>query len=180
MRKVSKATSLAMLVFVTLTVSAQKPMTQDHSTSGMTQASDDVSTKQIQQVMDEFHEAVSSHDGAGLAKLFIPEGSVWSNVLTDDAYKRALVKNPTAVKVKVGSYQDFAKFVSSTSKVLDPRHTNVVIHTDGTVATVYFDFVFYIDGKPENKGSETWQLVKGTDGWRIAAISYSSEPFNQG
>jgi hypothetical protein len=28
----------------------------------------------------------------------------------------------------------------------------------------------------ENHGSETWQLVKAVDGWRIAAISYSSQP----
>jgi hypothetical protein len=178
-RRLSKATSFAMLVFVTLAVSAQNPMPQDHSMSGTKQASDDGSTKEIQQVMDEFHEAVTSHDGARLTKLFLPEGSVWLNVLTDKAYQHRLLQSPSTVKVKVGNYQDFAKFVSSTTKVLDPRHTNVVIHTNGTVATVFFDFVFYIDGQPENQGSETWQLVKGTDGWRIAAISYSSEPFNQ-
>ena len=41
---------------------------------------------------------------------------------------------------------------------------------------MYFDFVLKIDGKDENRGSETWQLVKATAGWRIAAISYSSDP----
>jgi ketosteroid isomerase-like protein len=177
-RTFSKVIFFAMLAFITLTVSAQGTMPEDHSLSGMKQASDDVSTKEIQQVMDEFHQAVSSHDGAGLTKLFLPN-SVWLNVLTDKAYEHVLSQNPSTVKVKVGNYQDFAKFVSSTTKVLDPRHTNIVIHTNGTVATVYFDFVFYIDGQPENQGSETWQLVKGTDGWRIAAISYSSDPFNQ-
>lgn len=33
-----------------------------------------------------------------------------------------------------------------------------------------------IDGKAENRGSETWQLVKTVGGWRIAAINYSSDP----
>jgi hypothetical protein len=165
-----------MLAFVALTVSTQKLMPQDHSVSGMKQASGDVSTKETQQVMDEFHEAVSLHDGARLAKRFLPEGSAWLNVLTDKAYEHALNQNPSTVTVKVGSYQDFAKFVSKTTKVLDPRHTNIMIRTSGTVASVYFDFVFFIDGQPKNQGSETGQLVKGTDGWRIAAISYSSEP----
>jgi hypothetical protein len=32
------------------------------------------------------------------------------------------------------------------------------------------------DGKEQNRGSETWVLVKGTEGWRIAAITYSSNP----
>lgn len=118
----------------------------------------------IQRVMDNFHEAVVSHDGARLSALFIPEGSTWLNVL----------KSPA--KVRVGSYQDFAKFVSTTKSALNPQHSHIKIHTDGTIASAYFDFVFMIDGKVENTGSETWQLVKGPDGWRIAAITYSSEP----
>jgi len=118
----------------------------------------------IRRVMDNFHEAVVSHDGARLSALFIPEGSTWLNVL----------KSPT--QVRVGSYQDFAKFVSITKSDLNPQHSHIRIQTDGTIASAYFDFVFMIDGKEQNKGSETWQLVKGPDGWRIAAITYSSEP----
>lgn len=178
-RALSKATSLAVFALVMLTVSAQNLLPPDRSMSDMKQASDEDSTKEIQQVMDEFHKAVTSHNGARLAGLFLPEGSVWLNVLTDKAYEHALRQKPSTLKVKVGNYQDFAKFVSTTTKALDARHTNIVIHTNGTIATVYFDFVFYIDVQPENQGSETWQLVKGTDGWRIAAISYSSEPVSQ-
>lgn len=58
----------------------------------------------------------------------------------------------------------------------DPQHTNVHRHTDGIVTSVYFFFVFMIDGEAENYWSESWQLVKGIDGWKIAAISYSSNP----
>jgi hypothetical protein len=58
------------------------------------------------------------------------------------------------------------------TKSFDPQHSNVAIHTDGTIAAVYFN----VDGKANNRGSETWQLVKAADGWRIASIVYSSEP----
>jgi ketosteroid isomerase-like protein len=78
--------------------------------------------------------------------------------------------------VRVSSYQDFATFVSSTKSDLDPRHTDIRIMSDGAVASVYFHFDFVIDGKVENRGDETWQLVKTTDGWRIVAITYSSNP----
>jgi ketosteroid isomerase-like protein len=118
----------------------------------------------IQQVMNTFHEAVVSHDGPRLETLFIPEGSTWLNVLA---------KPPT---VRVGSYRDFAKFVANSKSALNPQHSHIRIQTDGTIASVYFDFVFLIDGRAENTGSETWQLVKGADGWRIAAITYSSTP----
>jgi hypothetical protein len=118
----------------------------------------------VQHVMDTFHHAVVSHDGTALAALFIPAGSTWLNVLASDG------------KIRVGSYQDFAKFVTQSKDNLDPRHSNVQIRSDGTIASVYFDFVFLVNGKAENRGNETWQLVKGADGWRIAALTYSSNP----
>jgi ketosteroid isomerase-like protein len=130
----------------------------------------------IEQVMKQYHAAILAHDGTALSGLFLPDANLWLNVLTDSAYSRAQAKSATAQKVRVSSYRDFAKLVSTTPKNFDPEHSNVVIHTDGTIAAVYFDFVFNVDGKPSNRGSETWQLVKAADGWRIASIIYSSEP----
>jgi hypothetical protein len=129
-----------------------------------------------QHVMAAFHEAVVTHDGARLAALVIPEGSTWLNVLSDSAFARIRLTKPDAAKVRVSSFKDFATFVSSTKQKLDPWQTHLILHTDGTIASAYFDYAFYIDGKEENHGSETWQLVKGENGWRIAAISYSSDP----
>ena len=130
----------------------------------------------IEQVMKQYHAEILAHDGTALSGLFLPDANVWLNVLTDSEYARAQAKSPTAQKVRVSSYRDFAKLVSATTKSFDPEHSNVVIHTDGTIAAVYFDFVFNVDGKVNNRGSETWQLVKSADGWRIASIIYSSEP----
>jgi hypothetical protein len=109
----------------------------------------------IQRVMEALHHAVATHDGKGAA---------------------ARAKKVSTPKVHVGSYRDFAAFVSSTKSNLDPRHTDVRMTTDGAVASVYFHFDFVIDGKVENRGDETWQLVKTADGWRIVAITYSSNP----
>jgi hypothetical protein len=130
----------------------------------------------VREVMDTFHRAVVNHDGAQVAALFIPEGSTWLNVLSDEAYARAKVKTPGVAKIHVGNYKEFANFVSNSKVSLEPRHSHVKIFSDGTIAAAYFDFEFMIDGKLENRGSETWQLVKGPDGWRIAAITYSSDP----
>lgn len=143
------------------------------SVSGNQTAQD---TADVPHVMDAFHEAVVKHDGERLSALFLPEGSTWVNVLSDEAYARMRAKRPEQAKIRVSSYKDFAKFVSGSKANLDPQHTHVQIHSDGTIASVYFDFIFMIDGKDENRGSETWQLVKGTDGWRIVAITYSSDP----
>ncbi len=130
----------------------------------------------IEQMMKQYHEAVVTHNGVALSGLFLPDANIWLNVLTEAAYDRAQAKGMKAPKIRVGSYRDFVKFVSSTPKALDPEHSNVVILTDGTIAAVYFNYVFNIDGKAENRGSETWQLVKTADGWQIAAMCYSSDP----
>src|ERR1700679_1340800 len=90
-------------------------------------------TDEIQKVMDTFHRAVVNHDGAQVAALFVPEGSAWFNVLSDDAYARAKVKSPYVGKIHVGSYQEFARFVSNSKGSLDPRHSHVRIFSDGTV-----------------------------------------------
>jgi ketosteroid isomerase-like protein len=166
--------ALCVLALLPMAVIAQTPM----PSAAQTQTADDHHAEEaaIEQVMKEYHAAILAHDGTALSNLFLPDGNLWLNVLTDSAYARAQAKSPTAKKVRISSYQDFAKLVSTTPKSFDPEHSNVAIHTDGTIAAVYFDFVFNVDGKANNRGSETWQLVKAADGWRIASIIYSSEP----
>ena len=169
-----KNLALCALALLPMVAIAQAPS----PSTAQTEAVNDHHAEQtaIEQVMKQYHAAILAHDGATLSGLFLPDANLWLNVLTDSAYARAQTKSPTAQKVRVGNYRDFAKLVSTTTKNFDPEHSNVVIHTDGTIAAVYLDFVFNVDGKANNRGSETWQLVKSADGWRIASIIYSSEP----
>ena len=101
----------------------------------------------VRRLMDAYHQAVVGHDGARVAALFVPEGAAWFNVLSDEGYARARLKTPEAPKAKAGSVQAIAAFVSASKARLDP-----------------------------NRGSESWQMVKGAVGWRIASIIYSSTP----
>jgi ketosteroid isomerase-like protein len=130
---------------------------------------------EVQHVIDEYHECVLTHDGNRLKELFLPN-SLWLNVLTPGSYQLALANDPQAKQIRTGSYEGFAAMVSKSQSKFNPTHSNLHIHTDGTVASVFFDFVFYSDGKEQNRGSEIWVLVKGPEGWRIATISYSSKP----
>ncbi len=130
----------------------------------------------VEKVMADFHAAVAAHDGKRVTSLSVAEGSTWFNVLSDEAFDAAKVKNPGVRKVRHSSFADFAKFVSSTPAALNPQHTHIQIQTDGTIASVYFDYVFLIDGNVQNRGCETWQLIKTEEGWKIAAITYSSNP----
>ena len=169
--------ALCALVLLPLAAIAQRPTPSLAHTDTVDEHRADEAA--IEHVITQFHDAVVAHDGAALSSLFLPDANIWLNVLTDAAYDRAQAGAANTSKVRVSSYRDFAKFVSATRKSLDAEHSNVMIHTDGTIAAVYFDFVFKIDGKAENRGSETWQMVKAVGGWRIAAISYSCDPAMQ-
>ena len=171
-----KPKSLALCVFAILPMAAMAQTQTASAAQAATVNDHQADRAAIEKVMKQFHDAVVTHDGATLSGLFLPDANIWLNVLTDSTYDRAKAKTPAPPKVRVSNYRDFAKFVSTTTQSLDPEHSNIVIHTDGTIAAVYFDFVFKADGKANNAGSETWQLVKAGDGWRIAAISYSSNP----
>ena len=169
-----KRTGIVVGVALLLVLTAQTPAPS--ATQAQTANNHHADETAIEQVMKQYHAAILAHDGTALSGLFLPDANLWLNVLTDSAYARAQAKSTTTQKVRVSSYRDFAKLLSTTPKNLDSEHSNVVIHTDGTIAAVYFDFVFNVDGKASNRGSETWQLVKAADGWRIASIIYSSEP----
>jgi len=112
-------------------------------------------------VIDAYHEAVLNHDGTRVASLFIPQGSLRLNVLSDDTYARAKAKSPNAMKIRVGSYTDFANVVSTTKARFNPTHTNLQINSDGTIASVYFHFVFLADGKEQNRGARLGSWLKG-------------------
>jgi len=104
-------------LMVALTISigsasfAQSPLPLESNKAVSASTASD--TVDVQHVIDAYHEAVLTHDGSRLACLFIPQGSTWINVLSDDSYARAKAKSPDAVKVHVGSYSDFAKLVST-------------------------------------------------------------------
>ncbi|MGY2736587.1 nuclear transport factor 2 family protein [Sphingomonas sp. UYP23] len=143
-------------------------------------ASASTPASEVVRLMTDYHSAVIGHDGTRLAALFVPAGSAWFNVLSDSGFAAAQATNPKSPKVRPSTVEGFIKFVSTSTAKLDPEHGPVHIQTDGAIASVYFDFRFLIDGKVQNRGSESWQLVRFPDGWRIASIVYSSTPAAQG
>lgn len=133
-------------------------------------------TVDIDHLIAAYHQAVVQHDGARLVTLFLPAGTAWFSVLTEDGLTRVRATTPAAPKIRPGTVQGFVHMVSSGKAVLDPQHSDLHMQSDGTIATVSFQFTFFVDRKEQNHGSESWQLVKGDEGWRIASIVFSSTP----
>src|ERR1700735_584472 len=131
MKRFISSVVFALTILTAAASFAQSPSPAESNEA--TPASTASATVDVQHVIDAYHEAVLAHDGSRLAQLFIPQGGMWLNVLSDDAYARAKAKSPDAVKIRVGSYSDFAKVVSTSKASFNPTHTHLQENSDGTI-----------------------------------------------
>jgi hypothetical protein len=127
----------------------------------------------IRQVVDQFKAAIIARDGKSLGALFLQDHDSWLSVADEPTYAAVKARNPAARKVLPSSWKKFADFVQGAPKPVEERFYNIRIDTNGAVASVWFDFDFLIDGQVTNRGSESWQLVRAEDGWKISSMLYS-------
>lgn len=127
----------------------------------------------IDKVIASFQAALKAHDAKTLGNLFLPGSDAWVMTLGPDTLVRIRAKHPDAARNKIGTRKAFLHFVGTTKSSIEEDFHDVRIETDGSVASVYFDFEFLADGKVENRGAETWQMVRTGDGWKIVAMLYS-------
>lgn len=159
-----KTLLLAAIGFAVMTAST-------HAATNADTASD--ARSQIEHVIARFQTAIITKDKAALSDLFLHANNSWIAVPTETTYRIVHAKHPKARRFMPGSYTEFVDFVATSAEHMEEKFSNVKIDTDGAVASVYFDFVFLGNGKPQNRGSETWQLINTGSGWKINALVYS-------
>lgn len=147
--------------------------------AGPVRAADTIATHEadvraIRAVVEQFQAAIIAHDGNAIGSLFLQEHDSWLSLPDAPLWKDVRARNPAATRVIVGSWRKFADFVAHSTVPIEERFYNVRIDTNGTVGSVYFDFEFLMDGKVSNRGSETWQVMQGDDGWKITSMLYSN------
>nr|WP_314540570.1 nuclear transport factor 2 family protein [uncultured Massilia sp.] len=128
----------------------------------------------IQQVVQQFQDAIKAHDGKKLGSLFLQDHDSWISVLDDQTWKEAKARFPKAEKYRKSSWKKFADMIQDDKGgTLEERFYNVRIETNGAVGSVYFDFDFLDNGKVTNRGAESWQMVRAEDGWKISSMLFS-------
>jgi hypothetical protein len=127
----------------------------------------------INEVVERFKAAIIAHDGKTLGGLFLQDHDSWLSVADEKLWAKVKARNPKARKVMPSSWKKFAEFVQNDGKPIEERFYNVRIDTNGAVASVWFDFDFLEDGKVTNRGSESWQMVRAEDGWKISSMLFS-------
>ncbi|NHZ65906.1 nuclear transport factor 2 family protein [Massilia genomosp. 1] len=127
----------------------------------------------IDQVVEQFKAAIIARDGKTLSTLFLQDHDSWLSVADEAKWAKVKARHPQAPKVLPSSWKKFAEFIQEAKMPVEERFYNVRIDTNGAVASVWFDFDFLVDGKVSNRGSESWQMVRAEDGWKISSMLYS-------
>jgi hypothetical protein len=112
-------------------------------------------------VVRELFDAMMAHDAERAAALFVPQAMLF-NVKPDGT--------PTVMP-----YSDWVKHFGASKDTWLERIRNPKLLERGTVAAVWTEYDFYLNGKLRHCGIDSFNLLKTSRGWRIAAISDTRE-----
>lgn len=120
---------------------------------------DAAAEREVLGVVDALFSAMVKHDVEASRKLILP-GANFVVVRPD----RTLV---------VEHDSDYLESLGKHKEVLLERIWDAKVDVQGDIAQVWAPYDFHLDGKLSHCGIDSFSLVRGTDGWRIAGISYS-------
>jgi hypothetical protein len=109
--------------------------------------------------VDALFSAMATHDVAAARRLIVPGASF------------VVVKPDGSVAMEHDT--DFLQALAGKKGVWRERIWQPRVMLDGDLAQVWAPYDFHLDGKLSHCGIDSFSLVRGTDGWRIAGISYS-------
>src|ERR1051326_1320112 len=105
--------------------------------------------------------AMSAHDAAGARALFVPEAQLFS--VRPDGTAGALPHEKWLERM--GASKDGWR-----ERIWDPK-----ILEHGSIAVVWAEYDFHLNGKFSHFGIDSFSLLKTPSGWKIAAISDTRE-----
>jgi ketosteroid isomerase-like protein len=130
----------------------------------------------INKVIDDFQAGIRKKDTRAISTLLLN-----SNILFDapaGPKDIAMVRgkyDATFDGLRAGGYTEFARFIEDSKDAVEEKFYNIKITQDKNLAWVMFDYEFLVDGKAQNYGVETWQMMKVAEGsWKIASVMWTT------
>jgi hypothetical protein len=133
----------------------------------------------IKSVVEAFRTSIINKDKPTYMSLFFsdkPEDIGWQFVSEDTRLQHIRKTKPDAIKARQIPSNNFISLIDGAVSAKEPREetfSNVVIDTDGEIASVSFDYAFLANGQKTNWGKEMWQLVRTETGWKIFSVVYT-------
>lgn len=117
--------------------------------------------KAVEDVIRSLFEGMKSKNAEQVAGAFYQEGLM-----------QTVQVKPEGSTVGSNSVADFVKRIASTpaETTLDERILDYQIKVDGTMASAWTPYRFYVNGNFSHCGVNSFQLVKMAEGWKIVYI----------
>jgi uncharacterized protein (TIGR02246 family) len=89
-----------------------------------------------------------------------------------DALMQTVISKPEGNQIGSNAVADFVKRIATTPTEtnLDERILDYQINVDGTMASAWTPYRFYVNGNFSHCGVNSFQLVKMAEGWKIVYI----------
>lgn len=134
----------------------------------------------IREVVETFRTSIINKDKATFVGLFYsdkPEHMTWQFVDDDirvARFEKFAPEARKALRVPDSHYLTFIDGITkSDAKPSEETFRDIIIDTDGEIASVNFDYSFLLDGKETNWGREMWHMVRTEEGWKIISVIFS-------
>lgn len=127
----------------------------------LTPAFSQTEEKAVEEVIRSLFEGMKSKNTDQVAAAFYAEGLM-----------QTVQAKPEGSTVGSNSVADFIKRISTTpaETTLDERILDYQIKVDGTMASAWTPYRFYVNGNFSHCGVNSFQLVKMAEGWKIVYI----------
>jgi hypothetical protein len=129
--------------------------------------------KDIQKVVATYFHCIVSKDSVTFCSLFALDSLSFFGVNAPDTYQAFIKKYPKAQLLIKDNYKGFIHFVVSLKKKAEEKISNLNIWNDNRIATISFNYSFWIEDKETNWGIETWQLIFNGKEWKIMSALFS-------
>ena len=127
---------------------------------GGVHAQDREAMQSINHLMRGFFEAMRQQDTVFLAGAFYPDAQMYT-VIKNDFNGISIGKN---------GVPEFIQRVGESKQVLDERIAAPIVNVDGSMATAWVPYQFFIDGEFHHCGVNAFQFVQTSSGWKISHI----------
>lgn len=129
----------------------------------------------IENLMRDFMQAIHAKDSTGFRRLFYDGPVAWTGINKEKTHADERRRDSLVVSYFNDNYKSFIRWVARDKRAMEERFYNTVMVSDDAMATVSFDYSFWVDGKKSNWGKESWGLLKIDGKWKIASVLFSMD-----
>ena len=120
---------------------------------------------EVLKVVQTFFDTMTARDVEGARKILIPEGRFFPMEM----------RKPEATPRSFTNDEYLGRLSKGRKEISRERIWNPEVRVHGSIATVWAPYDFWLDGKFSHCGVDAFDLIKTSDGWKIAGGVFTME-----